>query len=200
MPVVRTLQDIVATGDAVHRIEGSLSGSLGFVCDQLNRGAPLDEAVREAMARGYTEPRPQEDLSGTDVARKALILARELGMRLDMADVDIVPLVPAALLEIDDPEEFVAALAAPGLLAPRTPNTLLRYLAVVDPAARRPLQIGPVEVPSSHPAAGLAGPQALVASSTRRYAEHPLVVQGPGAGGEVTASGVLADVLAIGAR
>jgi len=155
------------------------------------------------MERGYTEPRPQEDLSGTDAARKALILARELGLRLDLCDVEITPLVPEELLGIKEPDEFITALKENrGLFAQRTVklrerNQVLRYLAVIDPSATPALRVGPVPVGADHPAASLAGSQAFVAFSTRRYAEHPLIVQGAGAGGEVTASGVLGEVLRI---
>ena len=203
LPVIHTVHDLLRTGDSVHRIEGSLSGSLGVICEQLNRGLPIDEAVQQAMERGYTEPRPQEDLSGTDAARKALILARELGLRLDLCDVEITPLVPEELLGIKEPDEFITALKENrGLFAQRTVklrerNQVLRYLAVIDPSATPALRVGPVPVGADHPAASLAGSQAFVAFSTRRYAEHPLIVQGAGAGGEVTASGVLGEVLRI---
>jgi aspartokinase/homoserine dehydrogenase 1 len=203
LPVINTLHDLVRTGDAVRRIEGALSGSLGFICERLNQGVPLDVAVEEARERGYTEPCPQEDLAGTDAARKALILARELGLRLELSDVAITPLVPETLLRIEDPAAFVAALRQHrDLLSARTRDLcaggrVLRYLAVIDPAAEPALRVGPVAVESTHPAASLAGNQAFVAFTTRRYAEYPLIVQGAGAGGEITASGVLAEALRI---
>lgn len=203
LPIITTLHDIVRTGDEVRRIEGSLSGTLGFLCDQLSQGVAIDAAVRDARERGYTEPRPQDDLSGTDVARKALILARELGLSLDLGDVAVEPLVPGALLDIDDVDDFLAALAeergtvADRIEAARAEGRVLRYLAVIDPQQQPPLRVGPVAVGPEHPAHSLRGSQAMVALTTRRYPEYPLVVQGAGAGGEVTASGVLAEVLRI---
>lgn len=203
LPVIGTLNDLVQTGDQVHRIEGSLSGTLGFLCDQLSQGVPIDEAVADAMERGFTEPRPQEDLAGTDAARKALILARHLGFDLEMEQVQVRPLVPADLLEIEDVGAFLKALGgARGALAAevqaaREAGQVLRYLAVVDPEADPVLQVGPVRVGADHAAFNLSGGQSLVAFTTARYAQHPLIVAGAGAGGEVTASGVLADVLRI---
>jgi len=203
LPVINTLHDLVRTGDTVTRIEGALSGSLGYICQALDAGQPLDVAVGAARERGYTEPRPQEDLSGLDVARKALILARELGLPLELSDVEVTPLAPAHLLEIEDPVAFMAALRdqrtalsayTDGL---RRAGRVLRYVAVIDPTATPALRVGPVAVSPDHPAARVSGNQAFVAFTTRRYAAHPLVVQGAGAGGEVTASGVLAEVFRI---
>lgn len=201
LPVIATLHELLETGDSVHRIEGSLSGSLGFVCEQLNAGVPVDVAVAEARERGYTEPRPQEDLGGVDAARKALILARELGLELE--DVELTPLVEASLLQVDEVDAFLEALSeARGAIAAwvdshRESGARLRYLAVVDPGADPVLKVGPAFVRPGHPAFSLLGSQSLVAFHTRRYTEHPLVVQGAGAGGEVTASGVLGDVLRV---
>lgn len=203
LPVIGTLHDLVQTGDVVHRIEGSLSGTLGFLCDQLSGGVPIDVAVADAKERGFTEPRPQEDLAGTDAARKALILARHLGFDLELDQVRVTPLVPAELLDIEDVGEFLAALKdvrtdiAAQVEAAAERGEVLRYLAVVDPEADPVLQVGPVTVGPGHPAHPLSGSQSLVAYTTMRYPEQPLIVAGAGAGGEVTASGVLADVIRI---
>lgn len=203
LPVLSTLEGLLQTGDQVTRIVGSLSGTLGYLCAALNRGEGIDEAVRRAKELGYTEPAPQEDLAGTDAARKALILARHLGLELDLGDVDVAPLVPLEVLQIQDLEAFYEALGAErGALAARVAQARergerLRYLATVEPGAARPLQVGAVAVGPEHPAFGLQGSQSMVAFWTERYAEHPLVVSGAGAGGEVTASGVLADIIRI---
>jgi aspartokinase/homoserine dehydrogenase 1 len=214
LPVLETLKNLVRTGDRVVRVEGSLSGTLGFLAQEVSRGAALDAAVRDARARGYTEPHPRDDLSGTDAARKALILARELGLSIELGDVAVEPFVPAALLAHDELEPFYAALAAyaPKLAAQveglAREGRVLRYLVQVElnperadraegALASAKLRVGPVGVPLDHPAARLRGSEALVAFTTQRYAEYPLLVQGAGAGGAVTAAGVLADVLAI---
>lgn len=210
LPVIETLQDLVQTGDRVRRIEGSLSGTLGYLALALSEGVPLHEAVRTAKDLGFTEPFPGDDLSGLDAARKALILARELGLRLDLDDVALTPLVPSALLAPTDLDTFFDRLAghAPAMAAEvdalAAQGQVLRYLVTIDPSAAERgeaiLSVGPVGVTPDHPAARLQGSAAFVAFHTDRYAAHPLVVQGAGAGGAVTAAGVLADVLRLFAR
>jgi aspartokinase/homoserine dehydrogenase 1 len=202
LPVIETLRNLVATGDVVERIDGSLSGTLGFLCQEVMAGTPLSVAVRTARDRGYTEPHPRDDLSGLDVARKALILARELGLRLELAEVAVEPFVDAALLADDDPDRFLRQLAAHddafGLQVARyvAAGRTLRYLMQIVPGAEgRKVRVGPVAVDAGHPAVPLRGAEALVAFTTARYREYPLIVRGAGAGGDVTAAGVLADVL-----
>jgi homoserine O-acetyltransferase/O-succinyltransferase len=207
LPVLRTLADLVRTGDRVRRIEGCLSGTLGFLCDQLSEDVPLSQAVRRARERGYTEPHPREDLLGLDVARKALILARELGLAVSEEDLEVEPFVPRGLLAEDDVERFLRSLeSVDGVFAARlaglqAEGRVLRYLARIEPPhgpqARALLQVGPLAVPREHPAARLRGSEAFVAFTTERHAEWPLLVQGAGAGGAVTAAGVLADILEV---
>jgi aspartokinase/homoserine dehydrogenase 1 len=162
--------------------------------------------VRAAKEKGYTEPHPRDDLAGLDAGRKALILARELGVEAELTDVEVVPFVPAELLAADDLATFFAALEghdrdfAARIEGMRREGLTLRYLAQVEPgdgARKARLRVGPVAVPSDHPSTRLRGSEAFVAFTTERYAEYPLVVQGAGAGGAVTAAGVLADVLAL---
>lgn len=202
LPVIETLKNLVRTGDVVARIEGAFSGTLGYLCEQLGAGVALSTAVRRAKELGYTEPHPRDDLSGLDVARKALILARELGLPVDLAGVQLEPFVPAEFLREDDPEKFLAGLTAADeafaarVAALRAEGKLLRYLARIEPSADGPkVVVGPVGVDAAHPAAGLRGAEAFVAFQTERYREYPLVVRGAGAGGDVTAAGVLADIL-----
>ena len=206
LPVIETLQNLVRTGDRVALVEGSLSGTLGYLSNELSRGVRLSVAVRTARERGYTEPHPRDDLSGTDAARKALILARELGMQLDLTDVLVEPFVPAELFAHDDVETFLAAVASyddafeKRVAGLRAEGQVLRYLATISPASEKApavVRVGPLAVPQDHPAARLRGTEALVAFRTERYSDYPLVVQGAGAGGAVTAAGVLADVLTI---
>jgi aspartokinase/homoserine dehydrogenase 1 len=202
LPVIETLKNLVRTGDHVITIEGAFSGTLGFLCDQLAHGVPLSVAVRTARERGYTEPHPRDDLSGLDVARKAVILARELGLRLDLTDVELKPFVPPQYLKEDDPEKFLKSLTrldaevAQSVAASKAQGRLPRYLARITPgAAGAKVSVGPVDVEAAHPAAALRGAEAFVAFHTERYKEYPMVVRGAGAGGAVTAAGVLADIL-----
>ena len=207
LPVIDTLMSMVRTGDRVERVEGSLSGTLGYLANELMSGVPLSEAVRDAKNKGYTEPHPRDDLSGTDAARKALILARELGAALEFEDVQVTPLVPQEILAEDDLEAFFASLArydrtmSDEIESHKRNGEVLRYLATVEPnaAARgEVLRVGPTWVPHDHPATRLRGTEAFLAFFTERYPVEPLVIQGAGAGGPVTAAGVLADVLKIG--
>lgn len=206
LPVIETLKNLVRTGDRVLRIEGSFSGTLGYLTNQVMAGQPLSAAVKQAKDLGYTEPQPQDDLSGLDVARKALILARELGLQMELDDVIVEPLVPAELLEQTALDAFFAALEQYDATFTEKINTMksegltLRYLAIIDPGddqREASLKVGPVAIPGDHPATHLRGSEAFVAFTTQRYQDYPLIVQGAGAGGAVTAAGVLADVLRI---
>jgi bifunctional aspartokinase / homoserine dehydrogenase 1 len=203
LPVIETLKNLVRTGDRVQRIDGSLSGTLGFLSHAVTSGEPLSQAVRTARDRGYTEPHPRDDLSGLDVARKALILARELGLRVELEDVAVEPFVPREALAEDDPEAFLRSLRAldasfaDSVQRYRASGKVLRYLVQIVPDAvdGRQVRVGPVAVDADHPATGLKGAEALIAFTTERYRDYPLIVRGAGAGGDVTAAGVLADVL-----
>ncbi len=203
LPVIETLKNLVRTGDRVERIEGCFSGSLGSICHALMDGVPLSQAVRTARTNGYTEPHPRDDLSGLDVARKALILARELGLELELEDVAVEPLVPPEHLREDDPETFLRTLGSldadvsAQVSRYRAAGRSLRYLAQILPNAPGGprVKVGPVAVDASHPATGLKGAEAMVSFFTERYREFPLIVRGAGAGGDVTAAGVLADIL-----
>ena len=204
LPVIQTLQDLVRTGDTVRLIEGSFSGTLGYLSNEVSRGVPLSQAVRAARAKGYTEPHPRDDLAGTDAARKALILARELGLAVSLEDVKVEPFVPPELLAESDVERFLAALErldgafSARIETLRAEGKVPRYLARIEPTGpegRAVLRVGPMAVPQEHPATRLRGTKAFVAFTTERYSEHPLLVQGAGAGGAVTAAGVLADIL-----
>ncbi len=206
LPVIETLKNLVRTGDQVLRIEGAFSGTLGYLTNEVMAGVPLSKAVRTAKELGYTEPRPQDDLSGLDVARKALILARELGIELELDDISVEPLVAPELIETSSLEEFFAALKDADeafmdrVATMKSEGRTLRYLAIINPPTDEhpaTCSVGPVEVAQEHPATRLRGSEAFVAFTTARYQDYPLIVQGAGAGGAVTAAGVLADVLRI---
>lgn len=202
LPVIETLKNLVRTGDVVHRIDGALSGTLAFLCDAVMQGVPLSVAVGRAREKGLTEPHPRDDLSGLDVARKGVILARELGVPVELGEVAVEPFLPKEWLEEDDADAFVRQLErhdrtfAEQVERYRRDGLSLRYLAQVERhASGVRVKVGPVAVDAKHPAAGLRGEEAMVAFTTQRYREYPLIVRGAGAGGEVTAAGVLADIL-----
>lgn len=201
LPVLGPLADRVRSGDRILRVEGSLSGTLGLLSDAVSRGVPLDKAVLDAQAQGTTEPDPCEDLSGNDVARKALIITRELGLSLELEDVELEGFVSLEVLRDAREGGLYQALAkeAPRLSARvrglAKAGSVLRYLATIDPGAARPVRIGLTAVAADHPAASLRGTEAMVTITTERTAGYPLTIRGPGAGGAVTASGVLADIV-----
>lgn len=207
LPVIETLKNLVRTGDRVLLVEGSFSGSLGTISNELMRGTPMSEAVRRARDLGFTEPNPLEDLSGMDVARKALILAREMDMPLQFEDVAVTPFVTLDVPPDAGVEEVLEAIEARDremaarVEAERSRGRVLRYLARINPAeprnGRPPVQVGPVFVEGDHLSTRLRGTEAFVAFTTERYRDYPLLVQGAGAGGEVTAAGVLTDILKV---
>ncbi len=203
LPVIETLRRLGQTGDRVKEIEGSLSGTLGYLCSEMEKGTPISLATRWAIGLGYTEQDPRDDLSGLDAARKALILGRELGLALDLGDVAATPLVPREVLAQDDLLEALrrhdeAAHAEVERL--RREGKVLRYLARIVPNAgggRPAIRVAPEAVDLDHPAARLVGVEAFVAFTTARHSERPLLVQGTGVGGASTAGAVLAEIFRI---
>jgi aspartokinase/homoserine dehydrogenase 1 len=201
LPIIQTLRDLRDTGDAIQRIEGILSGTLAYLFNVWDGSAPFSSIVRAAKAKGYTEPDPRDDLSGVDFARKLIILGREMGLRLELGDVQLESLVPPALVACG-PDEFLDRLPefdapmAKRLEAARGRNRVLRYVGSLD-AATGKAAVGLVELDRSHTFANINLTDNVVRFLTRRYNENPLVVQGPGAGPEVTAGGVFADLLRV---
>jgi len=196
LPVIDTLHKLLDAGDRVLRIEGCPSGTLGFLFGELGRGRRFSEALRSAVALGYTEPDPRVDLSGTDVARKALILARLLGFRGDLEALAVESLVPPALRDVPA-DEFLARLDEVDaawdarVRTARARGGVLRYRARVT---RRSIRVGLVAVPVTGPLGSLSGTDNQFAFTTARYREQPLVITGPGAGAAVTAAGVYNDL------
>lgn len=200
LPVIATLNYLLDTGDQVTAIEGCMSGTLGYLCSELERGASYSSAIKRARELGYTEPDPREDLSGMDVARKALILARTAGWALEQENLAVESLYPRELASVTV-DEFLAAIsgldeeyAARRARAWNEGHTL-RYVARVTPQAG---MVGLTPVPRESAIGMLRGPGNYIAFHTTRYNEVPLVVAGPGAGREVTAAGVLGDIIELG--
>lgn len=197
LPIISTLRSLLETGDSIARIEGCFSGTLGFLMTQLEAGVAFSAAVRDARQRGWTEPDPRDDLSGTDVARKTLILARTSGFAFDLADVDVESLFSADLADLSV-DQFLEQLPSTDeryrqqWASVLDQGQTLRYVAGVTPDR---LNVGLASVSPETPIGSLRGPDNLVVWHTQRYVERPLSVRGPGAGTEVTASGVFNDML-----
>jgi aspartokinase/homoserine dehydrogenase 1 len=197
LPVIDTLRKLMEAGDRVSNIEGCPSGTLGYLFGELGSGHSFATAMRNAVAAGYTEPDPRIDLSGIDVARKALILARIIGFEGDLADVSVESLVPTALHDVSR-DEFLARLEELDthwetlVQAARTNGTVLRYRARITHSS---INVGLVAVAITDPLGSLNGTDNQFAFTTLRYRQQPLVITGPGAGPAVTAAGILNDLL-----
>ncbi|HEU5443273.1 MAG TPA: ACT domain-containing protein, partial [Steroidobacteraceae bacterium] len=206
LPVVHTLRDLRETGDEITSVEGIFSGTLAYLFNIYDGRTAFSDIVRDARQRGYTEPDPRDDLSGMDVARKLIILGREMGLELELADVRVESLVPAGL-ESGSIDDFMGRLTRHDaamrerLETARARSKVLRYvgrLTCESASGAQPAGIATVgltELDAKHPFANIALTDNVVRFATRRYCDNPLIVQGPGAGPEVTAGGVFADLL-----
>ena len=199
LPVISTLNTLLNSGDTVTRIEGALSGTLGYLSGEMERGTPFGEAVRVAKQLGFTEPDPRQDLGGKDVARKALILARMLGYRIGMADVQIESLYPAEmdvlsveefLREVDTLNEPMAQRAA----ALTAGGEKLRYAASIENGI---CKAGLMGAAPDTKLGSIRSTDSIVAFTTTYFSDNPLAVSGRGAGQDVTASGVLGDIVSL---
>lgn len=199
LPLLSSLRALVAGGDRIHAVEGVLSGSLAWLFNRYDGQQPFSRAVREALAAGYTEPDPRVDLSGEDVRRKLLILARASGLGLDAEDVVVDSLVPPALaaLPLAEALDGLGCIDAPlqqRWQQARAEGRVLRFVGRVDAAGA---WVGLRALPREHALAQGAGTDNRVAIQSDRYPAQPLLIQGPGAGAEVTAAALLDDVLKI---
>lgn len=199
LPIINTLRELVHTGDEVRRIEGVFSGTLSYLFNTFDGTTPFSAIVREAREKGYTEPDPREDLSGMDVGRKLVILAREMGLALELNEVEIESLVPESLRQ-GSIGNFLARLPehdqqmAELFQQANARGEVLRYVGVIDPSRQR-ISVELKSYPRTHAFVGTSGSDNIVAFTTKRYHTQSLIVQGPGAGPEVTAGGVFADLL-----
>lgn len=197
LPVIGTLRDLVRSGDRIHKIQGVLSGTLAYVFNEMCGGVSFSEAVTEARLRGYTEPDPREDLAGEDVARKILTLAREAGRRLELEDVQVESLVPENMKSLDV-ESFMKNLTdMDKMWADRMADGPMQYIATLDENGCR---VGIERIAEISPFSNLDGTDNLIVFTTDRYSERPLVIQGAGAGPDVTAAGILSDILKVAER
>ncbi|HET8524965.1 MAG TPA: hypothetical protein VFL82_17160 [Thermomicrobiales bacterium] len=200
LPVLSTLRGLLDTGDEIIEIDGTVSGTFGAIFSGVAAGALFSQAVRVARERGFTEPDPRDDLSGLDVARKALILARTLGRQIDLSEIKVETLVPDELHDVSVPQfldqismldEEIGRRAAQAATA----GEALRYVMSVTPDG--PIEVGVRPVDKQTVLGALLGPENVISFRTRRYDAHPLNVTGPGAGADVTAAGMLTDMLAL---
>jgi aspartokinase/homoserine dehydrogenase 1 len=198
LPIIVTLTDLIKSGDVIMQVEAVLSGTLSYIFNNYDGSCSFAQVVREAQNLGLTEPDPRDDLSGLDVGRKLLILAREIGWDLEFDDVTVQDLVPASAKNAKSVEEFYIELekSEPDFKErlPEKGKGKLCYLASVkDGRATTSLQI----VTPDHAFFGLSGSDNIIAFTTKRYSTRPLVVKGPGAGPDVTAAGVFADIIRV---
>lgn len=198
LPVIQTLRDLSETGDEIYSIEGIFSGTLAYLFNVFDGSKAFSAIVSEARDSGYTEPDPRDDLSGMDVARKLIILARELGLKLELSDIEIESLVPETLTH-GSVEEFLAALPEydgamlERLEQSRSAGQVLRYVGSLDKSGTAAVRLQ--SLPAEHAFAHINLTDNIVRFVSARYSDNPLVVQGPGAGPAVTAAGVFADLL-----
>ncbi|MCC5915247.1 MAG: hypothetical protein JJU46_12785 [Balneolaceae bacterium] len=199
LPVISTIRSLIESGDKITEISGVVSGTMTYLFSELDKGESFSDTVIRARTLGYAEPDPRDDLSGEDVARKFLILARVSGLRLERDQLEVESLIPAQLSDVDS-ATFLERLSEAdnewkeNLEKVHSNGHTLRYTgSLIDGKIR----VGVESVPKSSPTGGLKGTTNLIQIRSKRYSDQPLIIQGPGAGKEVTAAGVLADVLKI---
>jgi len=199
LPIIKTISDLVLSGDRIYKIEAVLSGTLNFVFNELSSELPMSKAIRKAREKGYSEPDPRTDLSGTDVVRKILILAREAGYNLDMKDVEVKRFLPESCFEGDlnnfySQVEKLDSWFEKRRLEMKKDRKKWRFFATLDGGKAR---VELAEVGEDHPSYYLEGSNNIVLLTTERYKELPMVIKGYGAGADVTAAGVFADLMRV---
>ncbi|HUM51823.1 MAG TPA: bifunctional aspartate kinase/homoserine dehydrogenase I, partial [Chitinophagales bacterium] len=194
------LQSLMNSGDKILKIEAVLSGTLSFIFNTYKGDLKFSDVVLDAKAKGFTEPDPRDDLSGLDVARKALILSRDSGAKMELEEIHVENLVPENLRELDV-KTFLERLPEVDAQYEQlkkdaaTNGNVMRYMAVIEDGK---VQIALKQVDTKHPFYNLSGSDNMIVFTTARYKNNPLVIKGPGAGAEVTAAGVFAEIITIG--
>lgn len=200
MPVIAPINDLVRSGDRIVRLQAVLSGTLNYIVNEMSDSKPLSEVILEAKQKGYSEPDPRIDLSGTDVVRKLLILARESGYKLEQEDVEVEPFVPVEYLSQPSLEDFMEKVKELDELFEDRRQRLylegkrLRYAASLEDGKAK---VGMVEVDKTHPFYELEGSNNIILIWSENYNLHPMQIKGYGAGADVTASGVFADIIKV---
>ena len=200
LPIINTIRNIKAGGDKILKIEAVLSGTINWLLSEYDGTQPFSELVRIAKERGYTEPDPRDDLSGMDVARKCLILSRESGIPKELSEIKVEPLMPGKASGAENAESFFYALKEyddiffSRYMEAKESGRKLRYVALIENGAAK---VDLVEVDESHPFFALAGSENCLILTTEFYLQYPMVIKGPGAGVNVTAAGLLADIVKI---
>lgn len=203
LPIVKTLKDLMISGDRILSIEAILSGTISYIFNNYRGDVTFHDIVKQAQEKGYTEPDPRDDLRGTDFMRKMLILARDAGYELEAADVEIESMLPKSCLVAESVDDFYKSLLAENnffeSMKKQAENgkQVLRYIGKLENGK---VKIGLQMVDETHPFYALSGSDNIISFITDRYKERPMVVKGPGAGAEVTAAGVFADIVHVGAN
>ncbi len=199
LPIIDTLNNLILSDDDVIELNGVLSGTMTYLFSQLDKGESFSKSVIQARTLGYAEPDPRDDLSGEDVARKFLILARRCGLKIERDEIDVESLIPNQLADVDSTTFLKRLHEADDYWKSRfehehSKGNTIRYTGKLKDGK---IKVGTQSVPKQSPAGGLTGTNNLIIIRTRRYNDQPLIIQGPGAGREVTAAGVLSDILKI---
>jgi len=203
LPIIRTLKDLMLSGDKVACIEAILSGTISYIFNNYKDGVLFHEVVKEAQEKGYTEPDPRDDLNGKDFMRKMLILARDAGYALEEKDIELENMLPPSCMAAESVADFYKELKNnsayfENLKKQATQdNKVLRYIGKLEGGK---VSINLQMVDEKHPFYTLSGSDNIISFTTNRYKDRPLVVKGPGAGAEVTAAGVFADIINVGKR
>ena len=199
LPIIQSIKSLIQTGDKVLELNGVVSGTMTYLFSELEKGKKFSETVKKARQLGYAEPDPRDDLSGEDVARKFMILARICGIRVERDELEVESLIPESLAEVDSSTFLKNLHTADDTWAERfssvtTNGHTLRYTGSLTD---NKIKVGIQSVPKSSSLGQLRGTNNLIQIRTKRYNDQPLIIQGPGAGKEVTAAGVMTDILSI---